>query len=446
MADRHSGGNAAARHVTLGSVFLLCASLLWGAVTLFNGLEHVGGACTDDFARAYFSSLWIARNNLFDYPNFLPGYPFLYGILFRLTGHIFFVAHALTAFFAAGTMYLAGLLAIEAGGRRASAALTVLLLCSTPLWIWLSSSMLSEPMFYAFALLLLLGAVRWIRTQARAWILTSLLASVAMSLTRYEGWPLSVLLALFVLYKGAWRPRFWLYAALSLTPILSWLVLNHAYFGDPLHFLRTQQAESVVYFARQSGDALPPNLKMLVLFLGQFGYVLPAIGLALFSSRGVRFLALLSLLELALTLMMLWNVVPTATVFPARSLMFAGLLGILTTSAVISEALGKRSGRRTAFAVLIGLIAIGCLWSGRRFDPRDFDPKTMDEILLLRKSHELREAVRRRPFACQIDTDTCTAIPVVLDQTRHVISLPFDVKTGTFYAPSWLRQPPEVFL
>ncbi len=128
-----------------------------------------------------------------------------------------------------------------------------------PNMLYLASTPMTEPIFAA-ALTALLWATLWYRDapSIRA-LLAAGAASIAASLTRYEGWFLIPFVALFFLLQKRKRDAA-LFAALASLGPLAWLAHNQYYYSNALEFFNGPFSAVAIY-ARQraSGTALYPG-------------------------------------------------------------------------------------------------------------------------------------------------------------------------------------------
>ena len=135
---------------------------------------------------------------------------------------VFRLSHAMNGSLAAGSVAVAGFL-----------------LC--PNMLYLASTPLTEPLAILFVLLLVYGLFRFQTTGTRASLIGAALAGFAGTLTRYEGWSLLPLAALFILLvQNEFRPRrlrrAFLFALIAGAGPGLWFLHNAYRFGNPLEF------------------------------------------------------------------------------------------------------------------------------------------------------------------------------------------------------------------
>jgi hypothetical protein len=121
---------------------------------------------------------------------------------------------------------------------RAAAVTATALFALNPNLLYLQSTPMTEPIFFAGLMALLYFSIRFQRTQSLWAALGAGAASLATTLTRYEGWFLIPFSVLFFLI-AAKRNRFAavvLFSAIAAAGPLSWLAHNWWYFGDFFEF------------------------------------------------------------------------------------------------------------------------------------------------------------------------------------------------------------------
>lgn len=165
------------------------------------------------------------------------------------------------AFVAAGCFFYAAL--VRALGSRAAALAGLALLALNPNLLYLKSVPMTEGIWLAALGALLYFTVRYRSSPSPANAFCAGLASLAGTLTRYEGWFLIPFVALYLLVAG--DRRRWaaaaLYCALAAAGPLYWLAHNWWLHGDPLEFYRGPYSARAIYqrsldqgMARYPGD------------------------------------------------------------------------------------------------------------------------------------------------------------------------------------------------
>ncbi|HLJ14621.1 MAG TPA: glycosyltransferase family 39 protein [Bryobacteraceae bacterium] len=148
---------------------------------------------------------------------------------------------------------------------RAAAVTALALFALNPNLLYLQSTPMTEPVFFAALCGLLYATVWFAQSQSIAAILLAGFCSDAASLTRYEGWFLIPFVTLYVLFVAKRHP--FLYAVLfgaiaSLAP-LYWFAHNWYCCADPLAFYRGPYSPKAI----QGGKPYPGNRDLAVAWL-----------------------------------------------------------------------------------------------------------------------------------------------------------------------------------
>ncbi|MCS7316448.1 MAG: glycosyltransferase family 39 protein, partial [Bryobacteraceae bacterium] len=165
------------------------------------------------------------------------------------------------AFVGAGCFFYAALL--RALASRAAALSGLALLATNPNLLYLKSTPMTEAIWLATLAALLYFTVRYRSHPSLANACLAGLASLAGTLTRYEGWFLIPFVALYLLAAG--DRRRWaaasLYCALAAAGPIYWLIHNWWLHGDALEFYRGPYSARAIYqrsldqgMARYPGD------------------------------------------------------------------------------------------------------------------------------------------------------------------------------------------------
>ena len=133
----------------------------------------------------------------------------------------------------------------------------VALLALNPNLLYMQSIPMTEAFFLAAASALLYFTVIFRQSQSKLAILGSALASIAASLTRYEGWIMAPVVAVYFLFASR-KDRLLnasLFALLAALAPLSWFAHNWWHYGDALAFYWGQHsAKAIQGDARYPGD------------------------------------------------------------------------------------------------------------------------------------------------------------------------------------------------
>lgn len=114
---------------------------------------------------------------------------------------------------------------------RAAGATAALVFGLNPNVLYLSTTPMTEPVFWACLMAALYGAVRFAKSRSLGAALGTGAAAMAASLTRYEGWFLIPFLALYFFWRGRWTAALVFLLAACVGP-LAWMAHNWWHFGD----------------------------------------------------------------------------------------------------------------------------------------------------------------------------------------------------------------------
>ncbi len=164
-------------------------------------------------------------------------------------------------FVVAGCFFYAALVRVL--GSRAAALTGLLLLATNPNLAYLKSTPMTEAVWLATLAALLYFTVRYRSSPSVSNALLAGLASLAGTLTRYEGWFLIPFVAAYLAAVGdrrRWTAAL-LYCAIASAGPLYWLAHNWWLHGDPLEFYRGPYSARAIYqrsleqgMARYPGD------------------------------------------------------------------------------------------------------------------------------------------------------------------------------------------------
>ena len=211
-------------------------------------------------------------------------------------------------FVMAGAFLLASTWRIFRSRFASAAALAVFAL--NPNLLYLQSTPMTEPVFFAALFALLYCTLWFAQSQRFTAVLCAAICAIAASLSRYEGWFLIPFAAVFILFS-AQRQRFlkaFAFAALATLAPLYWLAHNWWYFGNFFEFFNGPYSAKAIYqraldagMARYPGDHDWPTALLYfgsaaVLAIGWPACVAGAAGLAgMFRGRALWPLLLLAL-------------------------------------------------------------------------------------------------------------------------------------------------------
>ena len=160
-------------------------------------------------------------------------------------------------FIAAGMFLFAA--ARRVYGAGAAAAATLCLFALNPNLLYLQSAPMTEPVFLAALCALLYFTVRFGQTQSLVTAACAGAATLAASLTRYEGWFVIPFAALYFLIAARRRRILapFLFAAIAALGPLLWLAHNWWYWGDALEFYRGPYGAKAIYQRALEGGMAP---------------------------------------------------------------------------------------------------------------------------------------------------------------------------------------------
>ena len=154
---------------------------------------------------------------------------------------------AAACFVIAGAFLFATVRRIFESSAAAWAALAVFAL--NPNLLYLQATPMTEPMFFATLTALLYATVRFAESDSWVWAAAAGFAGTAASLTRYEGWLLLPLVAVFVLWRAK-SARYWkaaVFCAIACAGPLYWFAHNLYFWGNALEFYNGPWSAQAIY-------------------------------------------------------------------------------------------------------------------------------------------------------------------------------------------------------
>ncbi len=138
-----------------------------------------------------------------------------------------------------------------------AAAVVGLVFALNPNMLYLQSTPMTEALFAA-SLAAIVWAMLWFRDSQSLWaILAAAVATIAGSLTRYEGWFLIPFVALYLLFVAKRKWHAILFGAIAALGPLSWLAHNQYYYSNALEFYNGPWSAAAIY-ARQLAKGMQP--------------------------------------------------------------------------------------------------------------------------------------------------------------------------------------------
>jgi hypothetical protein len=154
----------------------------------------------------------------------------------------------------AACFVLAGAFLFAAARRlyasAAAGCAAALLFALNPNMLYLQSTPMTEPVFAAGLAALLWASIWYREATSIPPLLAMAAASIAASLTRYEGWFLIPFVALYVLIASRKKSHALVFAALAALGPLAWLAHNQYYYSNALEFYNGEYSSGAIY-ARQ---------------------------------------------------------------------------------------------------------------------------------------------------------------------------------------------------
>lgn len=157
--------------------------------------------------------------------------PPLYSVVLSLIGRfgadLVDASRWLNILFFAVTIFLGGLILIQASSAMEFSFPTGLLLLMFPTMVRMSGSAMSEPLFVFLLLASLYGLLGLFKYRSAPWLVLSALSVSLLPMTRYIGVamiPVGVI-GIFLFLPGSWKERLWkavLFGVLAGLPILIW--------------------------------------------------------------------------------------------------------------------------------------------------------------------------------------------------------------------------------
>lgn len=287
-------------------------------------------------------------------------------------------------FILAGTFLFAA--ARRAYGSTSAAFAVAIVFASNPNLLYLQSTPMTEALFLA-SLAGIVWATLWFRDSQSLWaIFIAASATIAASLTRYEGWFVIPFVALYLLFVAQRKWHAILFGALAALGPLSWLAHNQYYYSHALEFYNGEWSAAAIYarqiaggMQRYPGDhdwpaALRYYFEASKLVVGIPVLVIGAIGVLAALSKRAMHQTFAPLVILALPpIFYIWSMhssgtpifVPTLWPFSWYNTRYA--IAILPLAAFATGAMVAILPGRARIAAALALIAIpASVWAIRK--------------------------------------------------------------------------------
>ncbi len=175
-------------------------------------------------------AVWLPLPHLLMLPLVWNDFMWRTGLAGTIPSALFFVAGGTFLFLAARSVFQS----------TPAALVTTGVFALNPNILYLQATPMTESIFYGSLMALFYFTVLFGRTQSRGAIVGAAVATIAATLTRYEGWFLIPFVALYFFF-GAREKKIraaLLYGVVASLGPLAWIADNFWWFGDPLDFYR----------------------------------------------------------------------------------------------------------------------------------------------------------------------------------------------------------------
>jgi hypothetical protein len=186
-----------------------------------------------------FGAVWLPLPHLLMLPFVANDKLWQSGLAGAIPVALSFIVAAMFLFRAARNIY----------GDLAAAAAVLCLFALNPNLLYLQSAPMTEPVFFAALCALLYFAVRHRESQSLGWVAAAAVATLAATMTRYEGWFLVPIATLYFLIVARRRRvvAALLFGAIASVGPLAWLAYNWWFYADPLWFYRGPYSAVSIY-------------------------------------------------------------------------------------------------------------------------------------------------------------------------------------------------------
>jgi hypothetical protein len=149
--------------------------------------------------------------------------------------------------------------------------------------LYLQSTALTELLMYAALLLAVLGVLKWLKTDNYNFLMLAAFSTFALTLTRYEGWVMAIVLVAVVVYScirrgfpfAKWDQKgqgltltFMFFALLG---IVAWMVWNGLIFGDPMNWVKGEYSSSEQVSTQQLTQVGDLQASVMTYYYGMLG-------------------------------------------------------------------------------------------------------------------------------------------------------------------------------
>ncbi len=166
------------------------------------------------------------------------------------------------------------LMSCKLNGTEESGIISLAVFALNPNILYLQSTPLSEMLYVALFLTALLGLLAYTESLSQPILVLTAVATLLASLTRYDGWLLIPLGAIYVLGTNMRFGRSWrhsltvtcLFGAIAMLGVGGWCLYNEFAFGSPIAFLQGPYAtrENINRIVAESGMPNYPPFRSLI--------------------------------------------------------------------------------------------------------------------------------------------------------------------------------------
>jgi hypothetical protein len=168
-------------------------------------------------------------------------------------------------------------------GSRLGGYTAALVFGLNPGVLYLQSTALTELLMYAALLLAVLGILKWLKTDNYNFLMLAAFSTFALTLTRYEGWVMAVVLVAVVVYSCIRRGFSFIkgnqkgqgltltFSFFALLGIAAWIVWNGLIFGDPMNWVKGEYSSSEQVSSQQLNQVGDLQASVMTYYYGMLG-------------------------------------------------------------------------------------------------------------------------------------------------------------------------------
>ncbi len=384
---------------------------------------------------------WKNDPQLMQIAEWPPVYGAIYGGALILGLSPLVTAHLLTSLFSGLIIVLAGKISLKLTEDPLSAMFSSILVLFAPLPLWLSASMLSEPLYVVIALVMCLLFLQWLQHGKQTWLLLTTLFCCLLTMTRLESWPLAFFLSLAILYRERNKKGLLNVLLIYAFPIL-WALTSWERFGHPLAVVKDHALDSQVFYLNT------PNKHWLIMlgYLKYFPITLISFSWILFSrqaNKKTKWFGIASFVALVTQFIFTWNHIPT--VFPERVTILPGILGLILSGIFLRNCFHSPSRRifKLASMILAFSVFLGNLYFITQFRPSY--RKDMAELgLKLKNSQDWKQKAKSLLIGSDLESHELPVMAIMSGFPEVFRYVFFDPQSSRLLLP--YSNPPQMFL